>query len=163
VTRTDAPLWQPAGVAILGAVAVGAAGGALTQLGDWYLRLRTPAWKPPDWAFGPIWTTILALAAASAVIAWRAEDTRQGHLRVVLLFVANGLFNILWSLFFFHLHRPDLALMEVSFLWLSILAPIIYLYRRAPLAAALMLPYLLWVSAAAVLNYQVIQLNGPFG
>jgi tryptophan-rich sensory protein len=53
--------------------------------------------------------------------------------------------------------------MEVSFLWLSILAPIIYLYRRAPLAAALMLPYLLWVSAAAVLNYQVIQLNGPFG
>ncbi len=78
------------------------------------------------------------------------------------LFAANGFLNILWSLVFFKLHRPDFALVEVAALWLSILVLGVFLYRRAPLAGLLMVPYLVWVSIAAALNYQVVVLNGPF-
>jgi tryptophan-rich sensory protein len=149
-------------IAALAAIAVAAIGGTLTDLGPWYQGLREPAWKPPDAAFGPIWTAIFALAAASGVLAWRAEWTRAGRQRIVGLFAINGLLNVLWSLMFFDLRRPDLALVEVGALWLSILALIIMLSRRSALASVLLVPYLVWVSIASVLNYEVVALNGPF-
>ncbi len=145
------------------AIALGAIGGALTDIGPWYLSLVMPSWKPPDWAFGPIWTTILALAAAAGVISWRRDQTTTGRRRIIGLFALNGAFNILWSLLFFKLHRPDQALLEVGFLWLSILALILAFRAKAPLASLLLAPYLIWVSIASVLNYQVFEMNGPFG
>jgi tryptophan-rich sensory protein len=145
------------------AFAVGAIGGTLTDISPWYLNLAMPSWKPPDWAFGPIWTGILALAAAAGVVSWRNDPTIVGRRRILTLFALNGSFNLIWSLLFFKLKRPDLALWEVSALWLSILLLILAFRRTAPLASLLLMPYLIWVSIASALNYQVVDLNGPFG
>jgi tryptophan-rich sensory protein len=81
---------------------------------------------------------------------------------VALLFGLNAVLNILWSALYFKLQRPDWALMEVVFLWLSILALIVGLWRVSRWASALLLPYLVWVGIAAALNWETVQLNGPF-
>jgi tryptophan-rich sensory protein len=142
-------------VAVLGAL--------MTDLGPWYAGLRQPPWKPPDWAFGPVWTTIFALAAAAGVIGWRHAPSRASRELLLLLFALNCFLNVFWSLLFFRLHRPDWALLEVPFLWLSVLALIVVLARHARVAAWLLAPYLVWVTIAAVLNWQTVRLNGPFG
>ncbi len=145
------------------AIAVGAIGGALTDISPWYLSLAMPPWKPPDWAFGPIWTAILALAAAAGYLSWQNAHTIPRQRRILALFALNGSFNVIWSLLFFKLQRPDLALWEVSGLWLSILLLILAFRRSTPLASLLLAPYLIWVSIASALNYQVVEMNGPFG
>jgi tryptophan-rich sensory protein len=150
-------------VAALAALFVAIMGGTLTEIGPWYLSLQEPSWKPPDYAFGPIWTAILAMAAASGAIAWRANTTPRFHQQIIALFALNGALNILWSLLFFKLHRPDWALYEVGFFWLSILALILALFRHSRRASLLLLPYLLWVTIASKLNDVVVTLNGPFG
>jgi len=82
---------------------------------------------------------------------------------MLLLFAANGFLNVFWSLLYFRLHRPDWALFEVPFLWLSVLALIGLLGRFAKPAAWLLAPYLAWIGIAALLNWQTVKLNGPFG
>ncbi len=150
-------------VAVLITSVVLGVGGALTNVGMWYRRLRKPKWNPPNWAFGPAWTIILGLAAWAGVLAWtRAPDTAS-HWRIGLLFGANIVLHMAWSPLFFNLKRPDWALIEVPFLWLSILALIIALAPISTLAAALLAPYLAWVSFAAFLNLTIVRLNAPFG
>ena len=155
-------LWRAILVAAVAALAVAAIGGTLTDLGPWYQSLREPAWKPPDAAFGAIWTTIFALAALSGVLAWRSDRTSAGRQWTIGLFATNGFLNVLWSLVFFRLHRPDFALVEVGALWLSIFVLIVFLFRKSVWASVLLVPYLVWVSTAAALNYDVVRLNGPF-
>ena len=82
---------------------------------------------------------------------------------VAVLFLANGVANLIWSPLFFRLRRPDWALMEVPLLWLSILVPMVLLYPISPASSWLLLPYLVWVSFAAFLNLTIVRLNGPFG
>lgn len=137
-------------------------GGALTEIGPWYFSLRQPAWKPPDAAFGIVWTTIFTLCAISAWLAWRAADTRALRLRVAVLFGVNAVCNIVWSALYFKLQRPDWALVEVVFLWLSIAALIVGLWRLSRWGSGLLVPYLVWVSIAAMLNLETVRLNGPF-
>ncbi len=149
-------------VAALAAVAVAATGTTLTDLGPWYQGLREPRWKPPDAAFGIIWTTIFAFTAASGVVAWQHARTYSGRQWIVAFFALNGFLNVLWSLIFFKLRRPDLAMVEVGFLWVSILSLMVVLLRRSLVASGLLAPYLVWVSIAAALNYEVVILNGPF-
>lgn len=148
-------------VAIVVALAIGALGGAFTQLGPWYFSLEKPRWQPPDWAFGPAWTLIYAFAVMAAVKGWRAMEDAIARRPFVSLFAINGVLNVLWSLLFFHLRRPDWALLEVPLLWASILALIVYSWPRSRVAAALLIPYLAWVSFASVLNYTIVQLNRP--
>lgn len=138
-------------------------GGAFTELGPWYFALKHPTWKPPDAAFGVVWTTIFTLCAVSGWLAWQAASSPQQRRTVATLFGLNALLNILWSALYFKLQRPDWALIEVVFLWLSILALIVGLWRVSRWASALLLPYLVWVSIAAALNWETVQLNGPFG
>ncbi|MBI5128786.1 MAG: tryptophan-rich sensory protein [Rhodopseudomonas palustris] len=152
------PIFVAAAVALL----VGLLGGSLTDTGIWYQSLIKPWWQPPDWAFGPAWTVIFALAAMSAAYAWRGARTRAQREWVVGLFAANGFFNVLWSMLFFTVQRPDWALLEVPLLWLSVLAGIVVFWRSARIASYYLLPYLLWVSFAAYLNWTVVQLNAPF-
>jgi len=154
--------WKPIAAAALSATAVGALGALTTQLGTWYYALRKPAWQPPDWLFGPAWTLIFALAALAGVLYWREEYQREARLRILAAFALNAFLNTLWSLLFFRLKRPDLALDEVGFLWLSIALLILLLRRRSATAAWLLVPYLLWVSFAAYLNWTIVQLNAPF-
>lgn len=137
-------------------------GGALTELGPWYFALKHPAWKPPDAAFGVVWTTIFTLCAISGSLAWRAANTPALRRSIAWLFGVNAVLNILWSALYFKLQRPDWALFEVVFLWLSILALIAGLWRLSRWASGLLLPYLVWVGIAAVLNWETVQLNGPF-
>ncbi len=138
-------------------------GGALTELGPWYFALKHPDWKPPDAAFGVIWSTIFTLCALSGSKAWQAADTVALRCRVAGLFAANALLNMLWSALYFKLQRPDWALWEVVWLWLSIAALVVGLWRLSRWASVLLLPYWVWVSIAAVLNFETVQLNGPFG
>jgi benzodiazapine receptor len=155
--------WTPTLIAAAGVTVLGFAGMSLTKLGPWYYALRKPSWQPPDWLFGPVWTTIFILEAASAVIGWQSSRSASGETLLITTYVANGLLNVLWSLLFFTLRRPDWALYEVGFLWLSILAMMEVLRHEAGLTWIFLLPYLLWVSFAAFLNSTVVRLNAPFG
>jgi len=137
-------------------------GNLLTELGPWYFQLKQPPWKPPDAAFGAIWSVIFSLCAISAWVAWHAAPTSGRRAKVVGLYLYNGALNILWSFFYFHLHRPDWAMWEWFPLWLSVLWLVQGLWRESRLASMLVLPYLIWVSAAGVLNHDTITLNGPF-
>jgi benzodiazapine receptor len=153
------PLGVPLAVAAAAAVVVAGAGGALTDLGPWYYGLRQPPWKPPDWLFGPAWTTIFALTAVAGAQAWRRIADPATRRRVLALFAVNGVLNVLWSVLFFRLQRPDWALVEVVLLWLSIVALIVALVPHWRPAGWLLAPYLLWVSFAATVNAAVVYLN----
>ena len=142
---------------------VAVAGGVLTKLGPWYYSLRYPSWKPPDWAFGPGWTVILTLAATSAVLGWNAMEDGPRRDIVVVLFLLNGVLNMLWSLLYFRLERPDWALIEVLGLQATNLALIVVLAPVSINASLCMVPYALWVTFAGTLNYTIVRLNGPFG
>ena len=149
--------------AVLWAVILGFAGGILTEIGPWYRNLRKPAWQPPDWLFGPAWTVILGLAAWAAVLAWNGATDEAGRMTVAALFATNFVFHFLWSPLFFTRRRPDWALVEVPFLWVSVLALTIGLRPYSVLATWLIVPYLAWVSFAACLNVTIVLLNAPFG
>ena len=153
---------RPVLIAAAAAIAVAGVGGTLTDLGPWYLGLATPAWQPPPAAFGVIWTVVFALAAISGVTGWRRAPSRASQEWMIGLFALNGFLNILWSLLFFRLHRPDWAQIEVGGLWLSIAVLMAFLARFSWTAALLLAPYLLWVSIATVLNFDVVRLNAPF-
>ena len=150
-------------VAALITMIVLAIGGAVTTIGPWYRDLRKPSWNPPNWAFGPAWTLILGLAAWSGVLAWTHAVGDPAHSRIALLFGVNILLHVLWSPLFFNLRRPDWALIEVPFLWLSIAALMVGLSQYSSTSAWLLLPYLLWVSFATFLNFTIVRLNAPFG
>ena len=153
----------PVVVAALAALGVALLGETVTDLGPWYQSLDKPGWTPPNWAFGLIWTIVFTLTAAAAVSAWRrARNGRTADL-VIGLFAANGFLNVLWSLLFFRMQRPDWAFAELLLLWLSIVALIVVCGRLSRLSAVLLLPYLAWVTVAGALNWAVIELNGPFG
>ncbi len=150
-------------VAAASALAVAAIGGSLTMIGPWYRNLHKPAWTPPDVAFGVIWTLIFALVTVSGVTAWTGARTQTRREWIIGLFALNGFLNILWSLLFFRLQRPDWALIEVAPFWLSIAVLIGFIGRFSRLGSVLLTPYLVWVSIAALLNYDVVHLNPPFG
>ena len=148
--------------AVVLSYATAGVGAALTDLGPWYFALRQPDWKPPDPAFGVIWTTIFTLCAVCGWLAWQQADTFSLRWRVAGLFGANAVLNMVWSALYFKLQRPDWALIEVVFLWLSVVALIVGLWRISRWSSALLVPYWLWVSIAAVLNLETVRLNGPF-
>ncbi|GLR48588.1 TspO/MBR family protein [Sphingomonas astaxanthinifaciens] len=141
------------------ALFLGVAGGLLTEIGPWYRALRKPRLQPPDWLFGPAWTIILGLAAWSATIAWNAAQGPGEQRLVALLFGANAVLHLLWSPLFFKWKRPDLALIEVIFLWASLVALVTLLWPISTKASLLILPYLAWVSFASWLNWQIVRLN----
>ncbi|MDO9278093.1 MAG: TspO/MBR family protein [Polaromonas sp.] len=153
---------KPVLIAGLAAMCVAVLGGLLTDIGPWYKGLLQPAFKPPDTWFGPAWTLIFIFAAAAAAVAWKQTPDRASRYWLVGLFALNAALNSLWSLLFFKLQRPDWALLEVGFLWLSIAALMWAMKSYSRRACALLLPYLLWVSLAIAINYATVQLNGPF-
>ena len=161
MTATRIPVYRPVLTAAAAALLVAVLGGTITDLGPWYQQLDKPSWQPPDWLFGPAWTLIFALTVVSAVLSWRAagQDLRAW---IIGLFCLNGFLNIVWSLLFFQARRPDWAQLEVILLWLSIVMLMVVTARCRRTSAVLLLPYLLWVSFAAFLNYTVVRLNAPF-
>ncbi len=153
---------MPSLVAAAAALLVAGLGATITQLGPWYHGLHQPGWAPPDIAFGPAWTIIFALTAIAGVTAWQAAPNRTIRDTLVGLFALNGFLNLLWSFLFFRMHRPDWAGIEVLLLWASIAALIVACRRVSMRAAWLLVPYLIWVTFAGILNATVVQLNAPF-
>lgn len=138
-------------------------GGTITVIDSWYYSLQQPGWAPPDYMFGIIWTSIFALIALAGFLGWQKAPTRRTAEIMLGLFALNGFLNLSWSFLFFRMERPDLAFYELIALWLSILALIVFCGRFSKSASLLLVPYLVWVSIAGTLNYQIVQLNGPFG
>lgn len=153
----------PVAIAAAAALLVAMLGMTITDLGPWYQSLAKPDWNPPDAAFGAIWTIVFALTAAAGVAAWRAAPSSAIADMIVGLFALNGFLNVLWSLLFFRMQRPDWAFGELVLLWLSVAALIYFCSRLSRLSAALLAPYLVWVTIAGALNWQIVQLNAPFG
>jgi benzodiazapine receptor len=162
MTSIDWAEWGPILVAAIAACVVAAAGGLATEIGPWYRQLRKPSWQPPDWAFAPAWTTIFTLTAWAGVLGWYHAPDAAVRATLIAVFAANGVLNMLWSLLFFRLRRPDWALLEVVALWLSIAVLIVTLAGLSTLGSWLLVPYLLWVSFAAYLNLTIVRLNRPF-
>ena len=126
--------------------------------GEWYASLAKPAWNPPNYLFAPVWTTLYILMGVAAWLVWRRKGF-SGAGGALSLFLAHLLFNALWSYLFFGIHRPLVALVELALLWGLILALILMFRRHSAPAAALLIPYLLWVSFAGVLNFTLWRLN----
>lgn len=154
--------YAPIVTAALAAIVVAALGSTMTDLGPWYQGLRKPSWQPPDWLFGPAWTIIFACTAVSAATAWRDAPGNESREWVAGLFALNGCLNVLWSFLFFRAQRPDWALIEVAALGLSILVLIVFTARFSRAASLLLVPYIAWVTFAAILNWAVLRLN-PIG
>ena len=148
-------------IAGLAASIVAVLGATITEIGPWYHSLTQPRWAPPDAAYGVAWTAIYCCTALAGVTAWLSMRWREREW-LLGLFCLNGFLNILWSLLFFRFHRPDLAVIEVLALWLSVGALIVIIWRRSMVGAVLMLPYLLWVTFAGYLDMTIVHLNGPF-
>ena len=156
------PWGLPMAIAAMAAIVVAGVGGTMTDTTGWYESLRLPSWNPPPPAFGMIWTVVFALIAASGVNAWRAAPDSRSADTLIGLFAINGALNVTWTVLFFQLRRPDWAIAELAVLWLSIIVLILACGRFSRSAALLLVPYLAWVTIAGALNWQVIQLNGPF-
>lgn len=124
---------------------------------DWYPQLRKPAGTPPSWIFGPVWTSLYILMALSAWLVWR--EFGLGARPALLIFFAQLALNAAWSGIFFGLHMLEIAFLQIVILWFAIAFTIFVFYLLVPLAALLLLPYLLWVTYAAYLNWGIWRLN----
>lgn len=147
---------------ILVCQAAGIAGSFFTvsSLGSWYAELVKPAFNPPGWIFGPVWTVLYTLMGVAAWLVWRRGDLSSPPIRSALvLFALQLLLNAAWSVLFFGLRSPGLALVDICALWFAIVATTWAFRPLSAWAAGLMLPYLGWVSFALVLNAAIWRLN----
>jgi len=135
-----------------------ASSGAFFRPGDWYERLAKPSWRPPNWLFGPVWAILYGMIAVSGWLVWISAKGDQLVVPIAI-FGVQLVLNFLWSAIFFGMRLLGLALIEMGVLWLAILANIFAFHPISPSAAYLLVPYLLWVSFAFVLNFVVWRLN----
>lgn len=140
--------------------AAAAIGGALTaqSVGGWYQTLAKPAWNPPDWVFGPVWTLLYFLMGVAAWLVWRRSGWTEARWALLLFGVQLAL-NVIWSGLFFAAQAPGWAFAELLVLWIAIAATLAAFARRSRVAAALMAPYLAWTTFAAALNFAIWRLN----
>ena len=134
-----------------------ASSGAFFRPGDWYEQLAKPGWTPPNWAFPVVWTVLFLMNAVSGWLVWQAAGTGAGL--ALGVYAVSLVVNASWSAVFFGLRRMDLGLGVVVLLWVSILAIAFLFWSYSPVAAALQLPYLLWVTIATALNFTVLRMN----
>jgi len=126
--------------------------------GPWYAQLHKPSWNPPNWIFGPVWTALYTIMAVAAWLVWKRGGFRAMR-RPLGLFFLQLFFNALWSPLFFGLHHPGWAFVNIVLLWLALLATVIAFWKIRPLAGALLVPYLAWVTFASALNLALWRLN----
>ncbi len=150
-------------LAILISELAGILGSAATMpsIPTWYATLEKPALNPPSWVFGPVWTTLYALMGIAAFLVWKHySGRRKSQVTTALkIFGVQLLLNVSWSVIFFGLQNPGLAMVNIIALWLAIAWTMVVFYSISRLAAYLLVPYLLWVSFAFYLNCAIWALN----
>jgi translocator protein len=148
-------------VSILLCQLAGVIGSVFTRssLGDWYLLLEKPFFNPPSWIFFPVWTGLYTLMGISLYIVWGKGVQRPEVKLGLLLFGLQLGLNTLWSFLFFGLRSPYYAFIEIIFLWLAIFLTIFQFRKISKTASYLLLPYIIWVSFAAILTYYIWILN----
>jgi len=122
----------------------------------WYVGLQKPAFAPPNWVFAPAWISLFTLMGISLYLVWNKKKNIKTPL---VLFSVQLVLNMMWSFLFFGLKSPFYALVEIIILWIAILLTIISFYKVSKRAGILLLPYILWVSFATILNYYIWLLN----
>ena len=126
----------------------------INSVSGWYLELVKPSFNPPSWIFSPVWITLFLLMGISLYLVWIKKA------KIAMVFFGIQLFfNILWSVLFFGLKSPLLAFIDIIILWIFIFITIIKFYKVSRISVYLLLPYILWVSFAAVLNFFIFILN----
>jgi tryptophan-rich sensory protein len=149
-------------VMVVTCVAVGYISGEVTResVTTWYTTIQKPSFNPPNWLFAPVWTTLYILMGIAAGLVWAKIDYDKATVKKALLFFGIQLaLNALWSILFFGLQNPLLAMIEIVLLWLMIYETFIQFNKVHKTAAWLIIPYLLWVSFAMVLNGSIWWLN----
>jgi translocator protein len=140
----------------LGVAAVGA-WATSHSVTTWYPTLRKPAWNPPAWLFGPVWTVLYLMMATAAWMIWRTAGPSRA--RLLTIFAVQLALNAAWSPLFFGLRSPGAGLLDIAALWVAVAATLISFWRVAPLTGLLLVPYWLWVTFAAALNLSIWKMN----
>lgn len=130
-----------------------------SSVSGWYAGIVRPAFNPPSWLFGPVWTILFVLMGISVFLVWKNGLERKDVRIAIYIFLVQLVLNTLWSIIFFGLKNPGGAFVEIIFLWISILFSIFAFAKVSKTAAWLLVPYILWVSFAAYLNYSIWSLN----
>ncbi len=152
--------WLVLGGFLLASAAAATLGGLFSPDGGsaWYARLDKPAWTPPSWMFGVVWTALYVTMALSAWLVWRAGGADRARPWLWLYGVQLGL-NALWSPLFFGARQPGLALVDIGLLWVALAVLLPRFFRASRAAGFLWVPYLAWVSYAAALNLSIFLRN----
>ena len=148
-------------VALLGWIALtfcASATAVFVKTDGWYAAVEKPHWNPPSWVFGPVWTALYMMMALAAWLIWRRGGWKAQRGPLTLYLVQLAL-NALWTPLFFGLHRPDLAFFEIVILAVAIYGTVMVFWRVKRVAALLLVPYALWTTFAAVLNFTIWRLN----
>lgn len=149
-------------ITVAACLAIGYTSGMVTRssITTWYPTLIKPSFNPPNWIFAPVWTTLYAMMGVAAGLVWHEIKSNEEVVKKALIFflIQLGL-NALWSYLFFGLHNPMLAGLEIIVLWLMIYETYVQFSKINKLAGYLFIPYLAWVSFAAVLNGSIWWLN----
>lgn len=161
-TISKMPFWAKALISCALCLALGTASGLSTagSISGWYAELNKPSFNPPNWIFGPMWTLLYLMMGFAFALIWERKD--EGGLvakRSMGMFVLQFLLNLAWTPIFFGVQNFSLALGIIITLWILILMTMLCFWRQNKLAGMLMLPYLLWVGFASILNYSIWQLN----
>ena len=148
---------------LLGWIAITAAAAAAGSIAaansrEFYASLQRPAWAPPGWVFGPVWSVLYLLMAVAAWMVWQARNFVGARVALVLFLVQLAL-NALWTWFFFAWQQGGLAFVDVILVWVVVAMTLNMFWRVRPLAGALLVPYLAWVSFATALTYAVWKAN----
>jgi benzodiazapine receptor len=145
---------------VMAVIVAGSSVGVLFGPDAWFAGLAKPTWNPPSWLFAPVWTTLYALMGTSAWMVAREPRIPAGERRTAwIVFAVHAVLNLAWTPLFFGLHQPGLAFLDICLVWLALLATTLLFGRIRPLAGYLLLPQVLWVSFALVLNGTIWLMN----
>ena len=128
-------------------------------ISTWYATLQKPSFAPPNWVFFPVWTSLFIMMGISLFLVWQKGWDNKKVKAAIYIFAVQLVMNVLWSVAFFGLRSPLLGLMEIIILWIAILATTLSFMKVSRTAAYLLVPYILWVSFAAILNFSIWALN----
>lgn len=142
-------------------LSAGALGSFFTtpSIPTWYASLNKPFFNPPNWLFGPVWTLLYVLMAVSVYLVWTSQTTRHQKTKGALLYLIQLCLNTLWSVIFFGMKSPEIALIEILILEIAIIFTALSFYKISRTAGRLLIPYLLWTTFATVLNLSIVLLN----